>query len=128
LDSYLDIMGVETIDNPSSTPTLRDSSPQPDQPYERLDLSKLPPIFLSATHFDTEDLHELEEQLVEAGAELTYDVTEAKIVLSKATRKPRVLFDLRAKGLWTEEVATRRDSSTEEDEPEPPTKKPKVER
>lgn len=123
-------MGTEVNEEPSSTPPLRNSSLHPDKPCQRLDLSRLPPIFLSATHFDTEDLHELEEELVEAGAELTYDVTEARIVLSKATRKPRILFDLRAKGLWTEEVVIRKDSSTEEDEPvkaEPPTKKAKVE-
>lgn len=123
-------MGAEVVEEPSSTPTLRNSSPPSDKTSAKLDLSKLPPIFLSATHFDTEDLHELEEELVEAGAELTYDVTEAKIVLSKVTRKPRILFDLRAKGLSTEEVTVRKDSSTEGDErskTEPPSKKAKVE-
>lgn len=79
-----------------------------------LDLSALPPIFVSATHFETEDLHELEEQLSDANASLTYDIHEARIVLSKVTRKARIQFDLRAKGLWTEEVKPEADSTTQE--------------
>jgi DNA polymerase IV len=113
-----------------STPTLPNSSPPTGGPDNTLDLSELPPIFVSATHFETEDLHELEEQLVDSGAALTYDVTEAGIVLSKVTRKPRILFDLKAKGLWTEEVKQTRDSSTEDEVTigsQPPAKKPKVE-
>jgi len=114
-----------------STPTLPNSSPPAAHlDNNTLDLSGLPPIFVSATHFETEDLHELEEQLVDSGAALTYDLTEAGIVLSKVTRKPRILFDLKAKGLWTEEVKQRRDSSTEDEvaaNSQPPAKKSKVE-
>lgn len=75
-----------------------------DAPRKQLDLGSLPPIFVSATHFDTEELHRLEEELATVNATLTYDVREARIVLSKVLRKPRIRFDLRAKGLWTEEV------------------------
>ncbi|KAK0273406.1 hypothetical protein LTR35_001864 [Friedmanniomyces endolithicus] len=82
---------------PDSQATL---SPAPSQ----LDLSHLPPIFVSATHFEHDDLHELEDELAAAGAILTYDLSEARIVLSKALSKKRIAFDLRAKGLWTEEV------------------------
>jgi DNA polymerase IV len=71
---------------------------------DTLDLSTLPPIFVSATHFDPTALHELEDSLVDSGAALTYDLSEAGIVISKVARKPRVLFDLKAKGVWTEEV------------------------
>lgn len=113
-----------------STPTLPNSSPPAVRLDNTLDLSGLPPIFVSATHFETEDLHELEEQLVDSGAALTYDPTEAGIVLSKATRKPRILFDLKAKGLWTEEVKQLRDSSTEDEvttSAQPSAKKSKVE-
>ncbi|KAH9823641.1 DNA polymerase type-X family protein pol4-like [Teratosphaeria destructans] len=70
----------------------------------KLDLSHLPPMFVSATHIETEDLHELEEELAEAGANLTYDVSEAKIILTKVEKPRRIAFDLRAKGMWTEEV------------------------
>ncbi|KAK6439099.1 hypothetical protein LTR95_004694 [Oleoguttula sp. CCFEE 5521] len=80
-----------------------------------LDLSALPPIFVSASHFAAEDRHTLEDDLLEAGAALTFDIQEAGIVLSKATRKARIQYDLRAQGLWTEEVTTRKDSSTDDD-------------
>lgn len=113
----------------SSTPTLPNSSPPAGGLNNTLDLSQLPPIFVSATHFETEDLHELEEQLVDSGAALTYDLTEAGIVLSKVTRKPRILFDLKAKGLWTEEVKQACDSSTEDEilsSSPPPAKKSKA--
>jgi DNA polymerase IV len=113
-----------------STPTLPNFSPPAAGVDNALDLSELPPIFVSATHFETGDLHELEEQLVESGAALTYDLTEAGIVLSKVTRKPRILFDLKAKGLWTEEVKQTRDSSTEDEiatGSQPSAKKPKIE-
>ena len=113
-----------------STPTLPNSSPPAGSLNNTLDLSELPPIFVSATHFETEDLHVLEEQLVDSGAALTYDLIEARIVLSKVTRKPRILFDLKAKGLWTEEVKQTRDSSTEDEvtaSSQPLAKKSKVE-
>lgn len=99
----------------TSSPTLQGSSPPADPTGNSLDLSYLPPIFVSATHFEIEDLHELEEGLVEAGASLTYDPTEANIVLSKVTRKPRIIFDLKSKGLWTEEAKASVYSSAEED-------------
>lgn len=102
---------------PSSIPTLQESSPPAEPPNLALDLSGLPPIFVSATHFATEDLHELEDELVEAGASLTYDIAEARVLLSKVARKPRILFDLKSKGLWTEEVRPSRDSSTDDDAP-----------
>ncbi|RMY59301.1 hypothetical protein D0863_11985 [Hortaea werneckii] len=69
-----------------------------------LDLSSYPPIFVSATYFDTDDLHELEDALAEAGATLTYDAQEANIIITKVLKPKRVQFDLRAKGVWTEEV------------------------
>lgn len=102
---------------PSSTPTLQESSPPAEPPSLTLDLSGLPAIFVSATHFATEDLHELEDELVEAGASLTYDMAEARVLISKVARKPRILFDLKSKGLWTEEVKPSLDSSTDDDAP-----------
>lgn len=70
----------------------------------KLDLSSLPPIFVSATHFEDAELHELEDELAAANAMLTYDIHEAKMILSKVTKKLRIKFDLRAKGLWSEET------------------------
>jgi DNA polymerase IV len=74
----------------------------------KLDLSSLPPIFVSGTHFDDTELHGIEDELLEMSAHLTYDVREARIILSKVSSKRRVQFDLRAKGLWTEEVPIKR--------------------
>lgn len=111
-----------------SSQTLRHSSPTV-QDVAKLDLSTFPPIFVSATHFDTDNLHEFEEELVDVGATLTYDIKEAEIILSKVLRKPRILFDLRAKGLSTEEVKPHRDSTTQEDDVVvilPPAKKRKL--
>lgn len=80
-----------------------------------LDLATLPPIFVSTSFFDTEDLHELEEELTHAGAALTYDIQEAGIIISKATKVRRITFDLRAKGLITKDVAPDGTNSTSTD-------------
>ncbi|KAF1344855.1 DNA polymerase beta-like protein [Delphinella strobiligena] len=82
----------------SSPSTLWSSS------QAHLDLNQLPPIFLSRTHLDDHDLHDLEDQILESGGILTYDITEARIVLSKAERKRRIELDLRSAGLFTEQV------------------------
>jgi len=71
-----------------------------------LDLSVFPPIFVLPTHIALDDLHKLEDELVEYGAILTYDVTEAKIFLGNVASKKRVEFDLRTRGLWTKEAMT----------------------
>ncbi|KAF2171915.1 hypothetical protein M409DRAFT_35693 [Zasmidium cellare ATCC 36951] len=95
-----------------------------------LDLSTLPPIYVFSTHFDTDDLHELEEDLANAGASLTYDIQEAEIVLSKSVKKPRIQFDLRSKGLWTRELKPdeiRNDRDTSYELPERPAKKRRLE-
>ena len=89
---------IEQLQSPHESPDLAATTPN------TLDLSSLPPIFVSDTHFDPTALHELEDSLVNAGAALTYDLNEAGIVISKVARKPRILFDLKARGVWTEEV------------------------
>jgi DNA polymerase IV len=60
----------------------------------------LPPTYLLPTHLSLEALHDLEDQI----PTLTYDITEAKLVLGKVTTKQRALFELRNRKLWTEEV------------------------
>ncbi|KAK4561850.1 hypothetical protein LTR86_004530 [Recurvomyces mirabilis] len=92
------------MSSPPSSQTLQNDSQATEVPP--LDLSDLPPIFVSATHFALDDLHNLEDELTAAGACLTYDVFEARIVLTKVVSKKRVAIDLRSKGLWTEEVTT----------------------
>ncbi|KAK5110188.1 hypothetical protein LTR62_006184 [Meristemomyces frigidus] len=90
------------MSSPPSSQTLQNDSQATEVPP--LDLSSLPPIFVSATHLALEDLHELENELIATGAKLTYDVSEMRIVLTKVVSKKRITIDLRAKGLWTEEV------------------------
>jgi DNA polymerase IV len=60
----------------------------------------LPPTYLLSTHLSLEALHDLEDQI----PTLTYDITEAKLVLGKVTAKQRALFELRSRKLWTEDV------------------------
>ncbi|QDS74864.1 hypothetical protein FKW77_003304 [Venturia effusa] len=83
-----------------SSPTLRGSSP----PVEDLDFSSLPPIFVLPAHLSTDDLHDTEDQLQDHGAVLTYDINEAGLVIGKVGTKKRAQFELRSRGLWTEEA------------------------
>jgi len=91
---------------PLSSQTILDEPPQEQNLSNPLDLSVFPPIFVLPTHIALDDLHKLEDELVEYGANLTYDVTEAKIFLGKVASKKRVEFDLRTRGLWTKEIMT----------------------
>ncbi|PGH29847.1 DNA polymerase IV [[Emmonsia] crescens] len=70
-----------------------------------LNLSNLPSIFVLPTHLDLDQLHEVEETLERCGAPLTYDISEAELVLGKVSQKRRAAFELRSRGLWTEEVS-----------------------
>lgn len=85
----------------TSSPTLRSgSSPS----TEELDFSFLPPIFVLPAHLSTDDLHDTEDQLQDHGAVVTYDINEAKLVIGKVGTKKRAQFELRSRGLWTEEA------------------------
>lgn len=76
----------------------------PSHPSGQLDLKSLPPIFILPTHLKPEELHEIEDKIFSLGGALTYDPKEAKIFLGRITQKKRAAFDLRARGVWTEEV------------------------
>src|SRR6266480_6074270 len=94
---------METSPPPSSETTF--GAPIQEQNLSTpLDLSLFPPIFVLPTHITLDDLHTLEDELVEYGATLTYDVTEAKMFLGKVTSKKRAEFDIRTRGLWTKET------------------------
>ncbi|RHZ67685.1 uncharacterized protein CDV56_100015, partial [Aspergillus thermomutatus] len=86
-----------------------------------LDFSSLPPIFVLATHLDLDALHQIEEDLVERGARLTYDVSEARLVLGRIGQKKRAALELRSRGVWTEETSAPLRTS-----PEPPVKRRRV--
>jgi DNA polymerase IV len=86
-----------------------------------------PPIYLLPTHLPLENLHELEDQI----PTLTYDTSEAKIILGKVTTKQRALFEIRSRKLWIEEVIPEkkqeRDGKTGRKDVPPPAKRQKVE-
>jgi len=88
----------------SSSQTLLAEGSSQQGPSPGIDLGILPPIYVSPTHFELDDLHQFEEKLTEHNAILTYDIHEARIVLTKVERKRRAQFDLQSKGLSTEEV------------------------
>ncbi|KAK0652902.1 hypothetical protein B0T16DRAFT_388080 [Cercophora newfieldiana] len=68
---------------------------------------KFPVIFLLPANLESEELHELEEQI----HTLTYDINEAEIVLGKIARKQRALFELRKLKLATEDVTSPEDEA-----------------
>ena len=57
---------------------------------------------------DANELHELEEEVLGLGANLTYDAEEARIFLGRLAQKKRAAFELRSKGVWTEEAVNER--------------------
>ena len=110
-------------DDIASSQTLEASSPSVST--RSLSLHGFPPIFVSATHFTTEELHKAEDELTEAGASLTYDILEAKIVLTKVAKVRRIQFDLNSKGLWTEDITPSLASPLDTEPIRTPTKKRK---
>jgi DNA polymerase IV len=63
-----------------------------------------PPIFILPTHMTLDKLHEAEDRLLNHGGNLTYDITEAGIILGKLSHKKRAALELRSRGIWTEEI------------------------
>ncbi|KAE8383391.1 hypothetical protein BDV26DRAFT_251650 [Aspergillus bertholletiae] len=66
--------------------------------------SSCPPIFVLPTHLSLESLHEIEENLLSRDATLTYDVSEARLILGKIGQKKRAALELRSRGVWTEDL------------------------
>ncbi|KAL1964980.1 hypothetical protein VTN77DRAFT_6180 [Rasamsonia byssochlamydoides] len=65
-----------------------------------------PPIFVLPTHLSLDELHEVEDSLAKRGAPLTYDVSEAKIVLGTIGQRKRAALELRSRGVWTADAST----------------------
>ena len=61
------------------------------------------PCYILPTHLSPESIDQIEDEVISIGIPLTYDAKEAKMFLSKVTKKARAAFDLRARGVWTEE-------------------------
>jgi DNA polymerase IV len=94
-----------------------------------------PPILVLPTRLDLEELHSTEEELVRHAATLTYDISEARIVVGTILQRKRAALELRARGVWTEEVLIDKQHEQQEQQPaetreggeEPPAKKRRVE-
>lgn len=92
------------------------------------DLKHVPPIFILPSHLQSNELHETEDLVFKLGGSLTYDASEARVFLGKVGQKKRAAFDLRAKGVWTEEsTLPEPKSDAETEDGEPPRKKAKLE-
>ncbi|KAL4807321.1 high-affinity nickel-transport protein-domain-containing protein [Aspergillus unguis] len=73
----------------------------------KFSLASVPAIFVLPTHLSLDALHQAEETLLEHQARLTYDVAEAGIIVGQVGQKKRAALELRARGVWTEEVVQR---------------------
>ncbi|KAF3392794.1 DNA polymerase type-X family protein pol4 [Penicillium rolfsii] len=73
-------------------------------------------------------LHETENKLVRYGGVLTYDITEASVILGKISQKKRAALELRSRGVWTEEMPLARSTppSTSQPDQQPPAKRRKT--
>ncbi|MCJ1305474.1 hypothetical protein MMC08_008288 [Hypocenomyce scalaris] len=71
----------------------------------KLDLSVLPAVFVLPTHLSLTELHEVEEQLSGRGAPLTYDISEAKLVIGAISTERRATFELKCRKVWTEAIS-----------------------
>lgn len=81
------------------------NSPSQDGPLTNTpNFNAYPPIFVLSTHLTLDELHRIEDILGSRGARLTYDASEARIVLGRVGQKKRAALELRARGVWTVEV------------------------
>ncbi|KAJ5447653.1 DNA polymerase family X [Penicillium cf. griseofulvum] len=85
--------------------------------------SSQPPIFILPTHLSLEELDEIEGRLIDYGGRLTYDITEAGLVLGKVGRAKRAALELRTRGTWTEELIPSSASKSMGGGAEPPPKR-----
>ncbi|KAI5294808.1 hypothetical protein KEM52_003144 [Ascosphaera acerosa] len=70
----------------------------------RIKLPPSPPVYVLPLNLQLDVLHLIEEAVSDCGATLTYDVTEAGLVLGKVAQKKRAALELRILGQRTEEV------------------------
>jgi DNA polymerase IV len=64
------------------------------------DMNILPPVYLLHTHLPLDELHDWEAKI----PSLTYDIKEAQLIIGNIRKKKRAAFELRAEGLWTEDI------------------------
>ena len=70
----------------------------------KLDLTRLPPIYVLETHLSINELHDTEDALSNAGAKLTYDIKEANLVIGNVSKPRRARSELQWKGVHVEDI------------------------
>ena len=80
-------------DTQSST-TVENCHDQNDLPLSNLDFSCLPAVYVLNTHLTLEELHNMENELIIGGAPLTYDRSEAKLLLGRISQVRRAKLEL----------------------------------
>ncbi|PGG99919.1 hypothetical protein AJ80_09274 [Polytolypa hystricis UAMH7299] len=105
------------------TPMAMNENDEEEGEDKTINLESCPSIFVLPTHLTLDELHDVEEMLTRCSAALTYDIAEAKLVLGKISQKKRAALELRARGLWTEEILSSLDDAAQEP---PPLKRRKV--
>ena len=90
----------------SSATTIGGHSESPKSASIAIDLRSIPPIYVLPTRLSPNELDELEAQLSEHGATLTYDILEAKLVLGAISTPRRAKSELQWKNLRTEQIDT----------------------
>lgn len=74
-----------------------------------LDLSHLPEVYVLPLHLSVDEVHDVEEQLSESGATVTYDIFEARLILGLVSTARRAKFELQCRGVRIGDAATKRD-------------------
>lgn len=105
---------------------LPESQSPGNKKYPGAIFAQQPPIFILPIHLTLEKLHDTESRLVEYGGNLTYDISEAVLVLGKTSQKKRAALELRSRGVWTEEYTGSLLNQPERNN-EPPAKRRKTE-
>jgi DNA polymerase IV len=92
--------------DPEPCQTLRHGSLSPTSTISGLDLSNIPPIAILSAHLKDDEDRILRETLRQYDAPLTADVSRAKIFIGKVGTKRRAEFELKARKLVVEGVAS----------------------
>ena len=85
------------VDSQATTIGATRSSSELDGTPHILDLSRLPKVFVLDTHLSVKELDDAKEKLRAAGAALTYDPSEAQLILCAVSGERRARFELQVR-------------------------------
>lgn len=102
INSQIKMTGSET----SNSTIGKDDNAHHTSFEPKLNLKGLPPTFILAIHLSTEELHRAEDELCACGAPLTYDITEAGIVLGDIVKERRAKLELKWRNVRIDECDT----------------------